>query len=690
MRARVLRDFHHGCLVAVLLVGVWVMPSAGAERLGLADATAASESAAMTAVLDTVVVHGRGLSERSLPVATGVVTVVDLDGERGGADLGELLARVAGLQVRRYGGLGAQAVPSIRGCSGAQVQVLVDGLPLADAQNGAIDISLLPLERYATAEIHRGLMPAGFGGIGGAGAVNLTTRQTADGTGARLFTGSFGDLGGRVHHGLSSANGARRMLVMVHGRRLDNRFEFEPRIPAAQIDLYPDTTWTRDNADLEEWGWLVSGELTGGAGLLRASAGRYRRDGGRPGPFNLPSPHARVRHERLDARLGAVTADGDWSADVSFAQDDGRLIDDHREVGLDPAGTNVTRSEDLLARAIWSPLWSLGPLDLGLVAGADGRLQWYRESIAGDEQSRRNRRTVSTFASGSLDVPRWRLGVMPQWRWQRQRDDFPPVPNLPWMPEETGIEHEQDAVSPALNIIWEPWEGQLIVQLHWHETVRQPTWVELFGQPGGLVGNRELRPEEITGRDVGVRWRIPGVDGVVRATWFDQVTERSILWYVSGLGQSKPYNVGRTRSQGVELEGALDHGPLELSLAATYQDAHHGHGLDPVYHGKQLPFLSDWTVFTHLGLRLGAWRPGLALRHESQSYTDLYNDPDARVAPRTGVDLSLSHVVDGGIWGKDRRATVTAEVINVTDQQLHDVEGYPLPGRSLRLSLHWQ
>ncbi|HXK53531.1 MAG TPA: hypothetical protein PK405_02495, partial [Hyphomicrobiales bacterium] len=40
--------------------------------------------------------------------------------------------------------------------------------------------------------------------------------------------------------------------------------------------------------------------------LMRASVGRYRRDGGRPGPFNLPSPHARVRHERLDARLPAL------------------------------------------------------------------------------------------------------------------------------------------------------------------------------------------------------------------------------------------------------------------------------------------------------------------------------------------------------------------------------------------------
>jgi iron complex outermembrane receptor protein len=655
-----------------------------------AEQSAALEASLATVALDTMVVHGRGIAERYFPIAPGVTTVVDLEEERGGADLAELLARVAGLQIRRYGGLGAQSVPSIRGSTGAQVQVLVDGLPLADAQHGAIDIAQLPLERYATAEIHRGLVPVGFGGIGAAGAVNLRTREVAAGTGARLFAGSFGDLGGRAHHAADLAGGSGRLLVLAHGRRIDNRYEFEPRIPAAQVDLYPDTTWTRENADFAEWGGLVSGELDGGAGLVRATVGGFRRDGGRPGPFNLPSPHARVRHERFDARLGLLTLGRDLSVDASYLREDGQLIDDHREVGLDPAGVNRTRSEDVLARAVWAPLYDLGAIDLGFTAGVDGRLQWYRETIAGDEQPRRTRRTLSTFASVSLDVPAVRLGLTPQWRWQRQRDDFPPVPNLPWLPEEEGVEHAQDAVSPAVDATVALVPDRLILAAHWHHSVRQPTWVELFGQPGGLVGNRELVPEEITGRDVGLRWTPPGRDAVLRATWFSQVTEKTILWYVSGLGQSTAYNIGRTRAKGVELETVVQPGVLELAASATWQDARHDHGLDPVHHDKRLPFLSEWTAFLDLAARFGAWRPGLRLHHESESFTDLFNDPDARVAPRTLVDLALARTFEGGVWGEGRRATVTAEVVNLTDELLHDVEGYPLPGRSVRLSLHWQ
>ena len=134
------------------------------------SAVTAADAALVTVLQDTLVVHGQAAGGDVFPAAPGVVTVVDLDNARGGADLAELLARVAGLQVRRYGGIGAEAIPSIRGSTGAQVQVAIDGLPLSDAQSGAVDISLLPLERYDRAEVHRGLVPAGFGGIGAAGA----------------------------------------------------------------------------------------------------------------------------------------------------------------------------------------------------------------------------------------------------------------------------------------------------------------------------------------------------------------------------------------------------------------------------------------------------------------------------------------------------------------------------------------
>ncbi len=646
----------------------------------LSAAAAPAETALAAVTKDTLVVRGRSVTDGMLPAASGVVTVVDLEDDRGGGDLADLLARVAGLQVRRYGGLGAETVPSIRGSTGAQVQVLVDGLPLADAQRGVVDLSLLPYERYDSAEVHRGVVPAGFGGIGAAGAINLRTREQSAGSEARLFAGSFGDVGGRLSHGFSGGEGARRGLVLVHGRRIDNQYEYLDHNQTLH-DPSDDTVRTRENADFAQWGALGQGELRGRAGLARATAGYVRRDGGRPGPISFPSPNARVRQERADGRFGLSTLDDAVTVDVVAARNENWLFDPEREVGLDPYDQTRAVSDDLLGRLVWTPAWDLGgAMALGATAGADARRQWYRETNDEVDDPLRNRQTLSAFLGASLDWFGPRISLRPAWRWQRIRDDFPPVPDLPSLPEEENVVHEQDAVSPSLGMGWQVIPDRLMIQAHWFESVRQPTWIELFGQPGGLAGNRELIPEEIRGRDLGVHWT-PAPGTALRVTAFRHDTEKTIIYTWAGFGISRPANIGRSRNHGVEVEGYLQRGAVDLAANVTWQEPRDAGGLDPTYEGKALPYLSDWDAFVDLRWRLGAWRPGATLFYQSENYRTRYNRDVDRAPARTLLNLSLAFA-----W---RRSTITGEVLNVTDNNVYDVEGYPLPGRSVRVALHW-
>ena len=565
-----------------------------AAASGSRSETLAADATLATIMEDTLVVRGRSLADGAIPATPGVATVVDLEQERGGADLAELLARVAGLQVRRYGGLGAEAVPSIRGSSGAQVQVLVDGLPLADAQRGAVDIAQLPLERYDRAEIHRGVLPTGLGGIGGAGAIDLQTRAEARGAEARLFAGSFGDLGGRASVGLEGGDGARQGLLLVHGRRIDNDYEY---LDHNQTFHNPDddVVRTRVNADLEEWGVFGQGDLRGGPGQGRASLGYVRRDGGRPGPLGFPSPDARVRHERVDGRIGLASPGGQLAVDAVASRREDWLFDPERQVGVDPYDRTRAVSRDLLGRLLWTPRWEPSrSLALDVTVGGDARGQWYVETNDDVDQPERERTTVSAYAGCALAWTGPRLTLRPAWRWQRFRDDFPPVPDLPWLPEEENVVHEQEAVSPSLGLGWQAVPDRLLVQANWYETVRQPTWVELFGQPGGLAGNRELVPEEIRGVDLGVRWS-PSAAAVLRLTGFANRTEETIIYTWSGLGISRPANIGRSRNHGLEFESYLQAGRLDVAANLTWQQPRDDGGLDPTYEGKMLPYLSDWT-----------------------------------------------------------------------------------------------
>jgi iron complex outermembrane receptor protein len=644
-------------------------------------------------------------------MAPSLVTVVELEEERGGGDLAELLARSAGLQLRRYGGLGAQAVPSLRGSSGAQVQLLIDGLPLADAQSGAVDLSLLPLERYESAEIHRGLVPVGFGGIGAAGAVNLQSRERTSGFETRLFAGSFGDRGGRVSLGGASGGGGasmgdasrggpsassgRRGLLLIHGRRIDNDFTYRDHNQTFQTTT-DDTVRRRANADFEEWGVYGLGELAGGAGRVRTALGWFRRLGGRPGPLGFPSPDARIRLDRLDGRITLANAGGTLVADAAASRREEWLFDEAGQVGWDPPGNTQAVSEDVVGRLSWNPGWRLEEIagwlpagDLDLLAGGDGRLEWYRETFRSEERPLRRRRTVSTFAGATLELAALRLALNPSWRWQRFEDDFPPVPPLPWLPEEEAVEHVQDAVSPALGVSWEAVPRALFLEVHWHETVRQPNWVELFGQPGGLEGNRELVPETIRGRDVSVKLANRDLGATLRVTGFIQRTDRTIIWRRTSLATSRAENVGSTHTAGVELETVVRRGPLSLSGAATWQKAR-DRGADPVYYDKALPYLSDWDVFATAAWRAGRWTPSAGVVFQSPNYRDRYNQEVHRAPQRMLLNLSLAHAWSDGLAGIGHETVLTCELLNVTDNDVYDVEGYPLPGRSVRLSLYWR
>jgi len=239
-------------------------------------------------------------------------------------------------------------------------------------------------------------------------------------------------------------------------------------------------------------------------------------------------------------------------------------------------------------------------------------------------------------------------------------------------------------------VSWQGVADRLIAEYHWHETVRQPTWVELFGQPGGLVGNRDLVPEELAGQDVGLRLALPALGAALRRTGFDQTTEQTIIYTLAGPGLSEPLNIGRSRTRGIECEAVVERGPLALDLALTWQEARDGGGVDPTYEGKGLPFLSDRTASADLQWQLGDWRPGIGYLYESENFRDRYNQPIHRAPARHLVNVALARRWRDGPAGAGHELVVTAEVLNLTDNDVYDMEGYPLPGRSARLSLHWQ
>ena len=639
--------------------------------------------AAMIAASDTVIVSARALGDAITPSAAGLVTVIDLEEDRGQRDLAEILGRTAGFQVRRYGGLGFAAVPSLRGSSAAQIRIFIDGLPLNDAQSGTVDLSLLPVERFSQAKIHRGVLPGGLGGMGGAGAVNLITRTRNDGLDAGVFMGGFGSLGGRLSWGLSNDEGTRSLLLMAHGRRADNDYEYLDHNQTFDT-AEDDTTRLRQNAWFEEWGLWGSGTMGAGPVRLRASGGWFRKDGGRPGPINYPSESTTVRMDRADGQLTALLP-AQFSLELGSARVEQFLYDPENEIDDGFSGDIRSLSTDLTGRLSWAPsLYLADSADnilsrVDLVAGVERRNQWYKQWYGPDEDPTRNRRTDSAFASLPMAFFTDHLQVIPAWRYQRNTDDFPPVPFPRWMPEEEGIENIRHDVSPSVGLVWEVDRDTWFVEAHAGRSVRVPTWVELFGHRGGIDGNRELLPEEIMAADLALVWQY-SPDFSTRLTVFLAETDDTIIFIQNSPGTSHARNIGATTNHGLEWEGhfALPQ-HLRLQANATVQDPV-DEGDQPEYQGKRLPYLSNVEAHLRLSRAVDSWRPWLEISFESERYRDRINTELIKAPARTLWNVGLAKLL-----GPDLE--ISAEVINLTDDRTNDVVQFPLPGRTWQMAL---
>ncbi len=122
------------------------------------------------------------------------VTVVEAAAaRRETSDLGDVLARVHGVGVRRSGGLGAATRLSLNGLTDDQIRVLVDGVPLEYAGYG-VGLAHLPLDLVDRVEIYRGVVPIRLGADALGGAIDVVTERRVDGTGgsAAWQFGAFG------------------------------------------------------------------------------------------------------------------------------------------------------------------------------------------------------------------------------------------------------------------------------------------------------------------------------------------------------------------------------------------------------------------------------------------------------------------------------------------------------------------
>jgi iron complex outermembrane receptor protein len=638
---------------------------------------------------ETVVVAEAADRARQDDAASSSVLTADRT-PRSAEDLPQLLSELPGVSVTRLGGLGALATLSLRGSSANQVEVYFDGVPLSAASGGGVDIGLIPVVDLDSVEVYRGMSPIGFGSSAIGGVVSLSSAVATD-SGARAYAGggSFGTEFGGVQ--ARWTGNKLRALASVNG-----------------LGSAGDFTYRNDNAT----GFAGSDDATSRRqnNALRQIDGLAHVVGLLPGRRQIWGTASFLHRDQGVPPVGSVLA-----KDAALGTD--RVIATTAYESRDDLGLGSSLRAQLYSVATWQRLDDLyGDLSGGMpsqtrdlstssgatFAGSKPLAAWLRVSavVAGRYERFDPSSALPdaasippgsrTFGAGGAEarfvIQSLRLAVIPSLRLEVAKDVITRPERYRLMVADT-----QPATYwlPNARLALVQWANeQISLRANLGRYGRLPSMIERYGNTGLLLGNPNLVPESGTNADVGANWTRKSerlrlsLDGALFAVWArDIITFRPLGPYM------RPGNVGRARILGVETSASIDwRRRFRFFGQTTFTDARDQTDVSGS-RGKQLPFRPRLRAYARPELRnlalAGRWRWGLYadLDVTSGNYLDSPNlvEVNPRVLFGAGGQIEAPH------WGL--RLVWSAQ--NLANTPVVDFIGYPLPGRSIFLTLQW-
>jgi len=589
----------------------------------------------------------------------------------------DVLQDAVGVQVQRFGGLGAFSTISIRGSTASQVPIFLDGIPLSQAQDQTVNLADLPLDSVQRIDVYRGTVPVGFGGGGIGGVVNLVTKP-ASATPSTELSAGYGSFETRkVVASHTQEVGGFDLLAHVTylGSKGDFTYNDDNGTPQNPTD---DTRTTRINNAFNSVGALLKGtrELSDNLSL-DATEEFFFKHQGVPGPastqFADPSltelrslTYLRLRADRLAG--GTVdTAGSVYGVYNLQAFDDpqgnfGSVEDTHNQTALFGGSNTGTWYAPLGQTVRWFDELSYEEF-----------FPYNRTSdpANGPNQSRLR---LTLAAQNEIALVSDRVLLVPSLRYEHLLDDFSGVnsANMPDTPAETNaLNLWTPAIGAAGRIA--PW---LSVRGNIGRFERAPNFAELFGNAGSVVGNADLKPETGINRDVGFIATLGPTGWIDQAeleyAYFHNNVTDLIAFEQASRTQFKAFNIGSARLVGSEVSlttTALGH----LSAEVNYTHQNTADLSEDSPYGNQLPLRPADELFTHFAV-FNEWGK---LYYE---YTYVSSDP---TDPANFIIVPSRSVHTLGLVATPRPwLAIKFAAVNITNADIRDLGDFPLPGLS--------
>ena len=562
------------------------------------------------------------------PVSVAIATATDLE-QHATIGLDEAIARVPGVEIQD-GQIGIRGSSGYAKGLGSRVLLLVDGVPVNEADRDGIDWDLLPASEVERVEVVKGTASALYGSDALGGVVNVLTREIPDSLDLRvsLVAGAYAAppyevwrwrttpaLFGGADVGVSRRLGPVKLLLAGGGLRNDGyRQNNEDRrahglaklvlvsSPALQAELVAAAADERYGQVLQ---WCVRGQC--------ADSGQDYQ------PFRVDSTTLgnQTRSTKYLVQAAArqtLTADLALRGRVSWYR---TSFDDAYRTGSDHSTSDRLGGE---LGAEWHP--REGRV---IDAGTEGTYATVTSDLFGDH-SQTELAWYAEDESSFGETGRLTLGA---------RVDAIAVDGVAW----------NAVASPRLAVTWAWWPVRLRASVG--RGFRAPSLAERFTSTAAqgiqVIPNPNLQDETSWSGEVGATapaGRHLALDAALFWSEYQDLIEPEL---VTGGTQIQFTNVTRARVRGLDLAARaadLVHGHLSASLAWTWLDARDLTADQPLaFRPRDLATLSaDWrsalggagTVTLGVDARLIA-RP---------ERVEIYED-DRRVAART-LDLRVA------------------------------------------------
>jgi len=601
----------------------------------------AARAADSLPTLPTITVIGQALDQASELQDSGFVIHVPVAPLQT-ASLAELLATLPGVQVREGGGLGSYSEASLRGSSGRQVRILLDGLPLDTGGGDATSLSRISPLLLDQVDVYEGRVPVSLGS-GLAGTINLRTRREL--AAPVVYAGSLGSFGARQLD--VAVQPVDSLVVSLGGQAADNDFHIlNPYKPYDPDDPQRRETERRNNAGTRQYYGLLHWR-----GPLEITA--HAVDDGQQLPDRSNSAGADARLDTHSYALSlASPEDAPWQTAVSQRLTREHYRDPQSQIGL---GAQDTQSDTRQTYA------SVGRRFGFVQDSLSGEYTAYTaDDRFGDVPAASAQRSEirNGIAAQIGEARRYNASLIAGW----SRDHADGDSDDRWQLEPAiGISQRLDACTLAANL---------------GHRQRLPTFFERYGDRGLFKGNPALDPETATYGDLGTRCGFGERLQRIALTLFGQDLRDAISPSYNAQGVGHSVNTDRARIYGAEFDSAGALLGLGWQLGGTWQHSE-DRGDVRATRGQQLPGRFE----TQLNLRIERrWRQLVffySLRHEAGAY---YDSPNLLKTPEM-----QRH--DAGVRGRIAQLGWSLQGINLGDDHIEQFNGYPTPGRRWQLSL---